>query len=184
MASTTTPAEAPAYPPGQHDTPSATRHDDWVTASGLETPPAAAAETAETEDFLPILGVEYVEYWVGNAYQAAQYYRTHFGFDVVAYAGPETGVRDRASYVLKQGQITFTLTAPLGPGSEIARHVTKHGDGVKDIALRVADVDAAFRETTARVALARWRRRTRSPGPKAPRARRRSPSTATRCIPS
>ena len=127
---------------------------DWVSASGVEAPPSAAAQPAEHEDFLPILGVEYVEYWVGNAYQAAQYYRTHFGFDVVAYAGPETGVRDRASYVLKQGQITFTLTAPLGPNSDIARHVAKHGDGVKDIALRVADVDAAFRETTARGARA------------------------------
>src|SRR5688572_24822920 len=101
MASTTTPAKT----------------DDAVL-------PAESAEAIAPEpDFLPILGVEYVEYWVGNAYQAAQYYRTHFGFDVVAYAGPETGARDRASYVLNQGQITFTLTAPMNPGSEIARHV-------------------------------------------------------------
>jgi hypothetical protein len=77
------------------------------------------------EDFLPIQAVEYVEYWVGNAYQAAQYYRTHFGFDVLAYAGPETGVRDRASYVLRQGEITFVFTAPLTPDSEIARHVSR-----------------------------------------------------------
>src|SRR5688500_11357497 len=114
LASTATPAQAPS--------PDHAPAEDWINASGVEAPPKASTEPSDPEDFLPILGIEYVEYWVGNAYQAAQYYRTHFGFDVVAYAGPETGVRDRASYVLKQGQITFTLTAPIGPDSEIARH--------------------------------------------------------------
>ena len=112
--------------------------------------PSPEAPQREEDDFLPIQGVEYVEFWVGNAYQAAQYYRTHFGFDIVAYAGPETGVRDRASYVLKQGEITFVLTAAIRPDTPIARHVAAHGDGVRDIALRVPDVDAAFHETTAR----------------------------------
>ncbi|HEU5318907.1 MAG TPA: 4-hydroxyphenylpyruvate dioxygenase [Chloroflexota bacterium] len=133
--------ERPQFPePEQHEEP----------GQSEQLQPSAQSQQVVDEDFLPILGVEYVEFWVGNAYQAAQYYRTHFGLDVVAYAGPETGVRDRVSYVLKQGQITFTLTAALGPDHEIARHVALHGDGVRDIALRVADVDAAFRETTAR----------------------------------
>jgi 4-hydroxyphenylpyruvate dioxygenase len=109
-----------------------------------------AATAAPIDDFLPIQAVEYVEFWVANAYQAAQFYRTHFGFDVAAYAGPELGVRDRVSYVLRQREITFVFTAALRPDHPIARHVALHGDGVRDVALRVPDVDAAFAETTRR----------------------------------
>ncbi len=103
-----------------------------------------AAASAEQKDSFPIQGIDYVEFYVGNAKQAAHYYRTVFGFNVTAYAGPETKVRDRASYVLEQAKIRFVLTTPLQPEGEIAAHVLKHGDGVKDIALRVPDVDYAY----------------------------------------
>jgi 4-hydroxyphenylpyruvate dioxygenase len=101
-------------------------------------------------DFLPLKAVDYIEFYVGNARQAAHFYRTGFGFDVIAYAGPETGVRDRASYVLQEGELRFVLTAALDPDHPIARHVALHGDGVHDIALQVEDAAAAFREATAR----------------------------------
>src|SRR2546421_7906102 len=91
------------------------------------------------QDFLPLHGIDHVEFWVGNAYQAAHFYRSLFGFDIVAYSGPETGDRDRTSYVLHQGSITFVFTAGLTSASPIARHVAIHGDGVRDIALRVED---------------------------------------------
>ncbi|HTX60026.1 MAG TPA: 4-hydroxyphenylpyruvate dioxygenase [Verrucomicrobiae bacterium] len=87
---------------------------------------------------------DYVEFYVGNAKQAAHYYMSAFGFDQVAYAGPETGVRGRVSYVLEQNKLRFVLTASLEPDDEIARHVALHGDGVKDIAILVEDVPAAF----------------------------------------
>lgn len=109
-----------------------------------------AAPSSSVDDFLPIQGIDHVELWVGNAYQAAHFYQTVFGFDVIAYAGPETGVRDRASYALRQGEITLVLTAGLGPESEVVQHVAAHGDGVRDIALGVDDVDHAFAETTRR----------------------------------
>ena len=105
---------------------------------------------ARAQDFLPLDGIDHVEFWVGNARQAAAYSRALWGFTPIAYAGLETGVRDRASYVLRQHDITFVLTAPLGPEGEIADHVRLHGDGVKDIAFRVADASAAWRETTSR----------------------------------
>jgi 4-hydroxyphenylpyruvate dioxygenase len=91
-----------------------------------------------------------VEFYVGNAKQAAYYYAHAFGFAVVAYSGLETGVRDRASYVLQQGKVRFVLTAPLGPDGPIAEHVHRHGDGVRDIALDVEDVDRAYAGTTKR----------------------------------
>jgi 4-hydroxyphenylpyruvate dioxygenase len=97
-----------------------------------------------TVDLMPIIGYSHIELYVGNAKQAMHYYRTAFGFTPVAYAGPETGVRDRASWVVRQGRITLVLTAGLGPDSEIARHHLLHGDGVKDIALQVPDVEAAY----------------------------------------
>ncbi len=87
---------------------------------------------------------DYVEFYVGNAKQAAHYYMSAFGFDQVAYAGPETGVRDRVSYLLAQNKLRFVLTASLVPDDEIARHVMLHGDGVKDIAILVEDANAAF----------------------------------------
>ncbi|HLO03389.1 MAG TPA: 4-hydroxyphenylpyruvate dioxygenase [Symbiobacteriaceae bacterium] len=101
-------------------------------------------------DFLPIQAIDYVEFYVGNAKQAAHFYRNALGFTPVAYAGLETGVRDRASYLLTQGQIRFVLTAALGEEGPIAEHVRKHGDGIKDIALRVDDATYSFQETVKR----------------------------------
>ena len=107
--------------------------------------------TPETKsDFLPLNGTDYVEFYVGNAKQAAYYYRSAFGFELIAYAGPETGVRDRVSYVLQQDKIRFVLTTALYPDSPIAALVHKHGDGVHDIALWVDDAESAWRETTKR----------------------------------
>jgi 4-hydroxyphenylpyruvate dioxygenase len=102
------------------------------------------------KDFLPLNGTDYVEFFVGNARQAAHYYRTAFGFSLRAYRGPETGIRDRASYVLVQNKIRFVLTTPLQPEGDVAAHVGLHGDGVKDIALWVDDAESAWRETTKR----------------------------------
>lgn len=103
-----------------------------------------------TQDFLPINGTDHIEFYVGNAKQSALYYQYAFGFKLVAYAGPETGVRDRASYVLRQDKITLVLTTSLQPDSEIAEHVKKHGDGVKVLALWVDDATKSFQETTLR----------------------------------
>ncbi len=105
-------------------------------------------------DFLPLLGTDHVEFYVGNAKQAAYYYRKAFGFQPLAYAGPETGVRDRSSYVLKQGKVCFVFTTSLNPESDISEHVKKHGDGVKALALWVEDAKQAFKETTLRGAKA------------------------------
>src|SRR5271163_701742 len=101
-------------------------------------------------DFLPLRGTDHVEFYVGNARQAAYFYRAAFGMKLVAYAGPETGRRDRASYVLQQGKVRFVLTTALRSNSEIARHVDRHGDGVHSIALWVDDAAGAWRETTSR----------------------------------
>lgn len=102
------------------------------------------------QDFLPILGTDYVEFYVGNAKQSAHYYKTAFGFQSEAYAGLETGLQDRASYVLKQGKIRLVLTTALNSESPIGEHVKKHGDGVKIIALWVEDARKAYEETTKR----------------------------------
>ncbi|HET7153336.1 MAG TPA: 4-hydroxyphenylpyruvate dioxygenase [Candidatus Kapabacteria bacterium] len=99
---------------------------------------------------LPLNGIDYLEFYVGNAKQSAFYYRKAFGFRLVAYAGLETGMRDRASYVLQQGKIRLVLTTPLVPDHPIAQHINFHGDGVKDIALSVDDAESAFRETVKR----------------------------------
>src|ERR1700744_2533340 len=104
----------------------------------------------QAKDFLPINGTDHIELYVGNAKQAAHFYKSAFGFQSLAYAGPETGVRDRASYVLRQDKVTFVFTTPLQPDSEMAAHVNKHGDGVKVLALWVDDAYKAFEETTKR----------------------------------
>jgi 4-hydroxyphenylpyruvate dioxygenase len=104
----------------------------------------------EAEDFLPLLGTDYVELYVGNAKQSALYYKTAFGFQSEAYAGLETGLKDRVSYVLKQDKIRLVLTTPLTSDSPINEHLQKHGDGVKVIALWVEDATKAFEETTKR----------------------------------
>ena len=101
-------------------------------------------------DFLPLQGTDYVEFYVGNAKQAAHYYMTAFGFQALAYAGPETGVKDRASYVVRQHKLTFVLTTPIRNNNEIADHIYKHGDGVKFLALRVDDAKDAWEQTTKR----------------------------------
>jgi 4-hydroxyphenylpyruvate dioxygenase len=103
-----------------------------------------------TEDFMPLLGWDYIELWVGNAKQAAYFYEQAMGFTRTAYAGPETGVRDRASYVLEQGEIRLVVTSPLREESEIAKHHARHGDGVKDIALTVPDATEAYRQAVQR----------------------------------
>jgi 4-hydroxyphenylpyruvate dioxygenase len=102
------------------------------------------------KDFLPLLGTDYIEFYVGNAKQAAHFYKTAFGFRGLAYAGPETGVKDRASYVVRQSKLTFVLTSALRPDHEIAQQVLKHGDAVKAIALEVDDAENAWQETTKR----------------------------------
>jgi len=102
------------------------------------------------QDFLPINGTDHIELYVGNAKQAAHYYQHAFGFELIAYAGPETGVRDRASYVLQQHKIRVVLTTSLQKDSEISEHVKKHGDGVKVLALWVDDATKSFHETTVR----------------------------------
>jgi 4-hydroxyphenylpyruvate dioxygenase len=105
---------------------------------------------ADAEDFLPLLGTDYVELYVGNAKQAAHYYKSAFGFQSHAYAGLETGLKDRVSYVVKQDKIKLVLTSPLNKGGEINRHIDEHGDAAKVIALWVDDATKAFEETTKR----------------------------------
>lgn len=106
--------------------------------------------TAAEQDFLPINGTDHLEMYVGNAKQASLYYQNAFGFDLVAYAGPETGVRGQASYVLQQGKIRLVLTGSLSSDTEIAEHVAKHGDGVKYLSLWVDDATKAYEETIKR----------------------------------
>jgi 4-hydroxyphenylpyruvate dioxygenase len=105
---------------------------------------------SEAEDFLPLLGTDYIELYVGNAKQSAHFYKTAFGFQSHAFAGLETGLKDRVSYVLKQDKITLVLTTPLSKDGAINEHINKHGDGVKVIALWVEDATKAFEETTKR----------------------------------
>lgn len=111
---------------------------------------ATAATIGTTADFLPLQGTDYVEFYVGNAKQAAHFYKTAFGFQSLAYAGPETGIKDRASYAIRQEKLTFVFTTPLRAGNAIADHIYKHGDGVKMLALRVDDATSAWHETTRR----------------------------------
>ncbi len=111
--------------------------------------PATKPHTQQI-DFLPLLGTDYIEFYVGNAKQSAHYYKTAFGFQSLAYAGPETGMKDRASYVIRQNKLTFVLTTSLKPEGPISAHFVKHGDGVKCISLSVDDATDAWKETTKR----------------------------------
>ncbi|HTC23197.1 MAG TPA: 4-hydroxyphenylpyruvate dioxygenase [Gemmatimonadales bacterium] len=104
----------------------------------------ALTASSPAADTFPINGTDYIEFYVGNAKQASVYYRTAFGYRLVAYRGPETGVRDRASYVLEQDKVRLVLTTPLRPEHPVAEHVQAHGDGVKDIALWVDDARKAY----------------------------------------
>jgi 4-hydroxyphenylpyruvate dioxygenase len=108
-------------------------------------PTETLAATATATDTFPINGTDFIEFYVGNAKQASHYYRAAFGFELLAYRGPETGTRDKASYLLQQGKVRLLLTTPLTPDSPIAAHVHRHGDGVHDIALWVDDAREAFR---------------------------------------
>jgi 4-hydroxyphenylpyruvate dioxygenase len=111
-------------------------------------------EQLRTEtDFLPLKGTDHVEFFVGNARQAAYFYRAAFGMKLVAYAGPETGIRDRASYVVEQNKVRFVLTTALRSDDAIAAHVHQHGDGVKAIGLWVDDATKSWQETTRRGAV-------------------------------
>jgi 4-hydroxyphenylpyruvate dioxygenase len=105
---------------------------------------------AAEKDFLPLQGTDYIEFYVGNAKQAAHFYKTVFGFQSLAYSGPETGTKEKASYAIRQNKLTFLLTTPLRSGNAIADHIAKHGDGVKAIALKVEDATSAWEETTSR----------------------------------
>lgn len=112
-----------------------------------------APETGIEQDAFPINGTDYVEFYVGNAKQASHYYRSAFGYSLVAYRGPETGVRDRASYLMQQGKIRLVLTTSITPDTPIAEHVHKHGDGVRDYALWVDDARLAYETAIARGAI-------------------------------
>ncbi len=105
---------------------------------------------ASKADFLPLMGTDYIEFYVGNAKQSAHFYKTAFGFQSLAYAGPETGLMDRVSYVIRQNKLTFVLTTALRQDHEIAAHVNKHGDGVKVLALMVENANDAWEQTTKR----------------------------------
>jgi len=107
----------------------------------------------DVRDFLPLNGTDHLELYIGNAKQSAHFYKTAFGFETVAYAGPETGLRDRASYVLQQGKIRLVLTTPLNSEGLIAEHIKKHGDGVKILALWVDDAYKSYEETVKRGAV-------------------------------
>jgi len=113
-------------------------------------PILAERETASIKDFLPLHGIDHVEFYVGNAKQAAHYYRSAFGFRLTAYSGPETGCRNRAAYLLEQDKIRFVFATAIHTEHLISRHVQRHGDGVKAIALTVDDAEKAWRETTKR----------------------------------
>ena len=115
----------------------------------MSTQPVVAPKAAG-EDFMPLHGIDHVELWVGNAAQAAHFYREALGFEQVAYAGLETGIRDRVSHVLQQGRIRLVLTGALGHGHDISEHHHRHGDGVKVIALSVPDTDYAYRTAVER----------------------------------
>jgi len=116
----------------------------------MNTSPATHTSAVNQVDFLPLQGTDYIEFYVGNAKQAAHFYKTAFGFQSLAYAGPETGVKDKVSYAVRQQKLVFVFTTPLRPGNVIADHIYKHGDGVKILALKVEDASKAWHETTLR----------------------------------
>ncbi|HEY1020564.1 MAG TPA: 4-hydroxyphenylpyruvate dioxygenase [Sediminibacterium sp.] len=116
----------------------------------METVVSTTTAQPAISDFLPLEGTDYVEFYVGNAKQAAHFYKTAFGFQSLAYAGPETGIKDRVSYVVRQHKLTFMFTTPLRSQNPMADHIYKHGDGVKVLALKVEDATDAWQQTTSR----------------------------------
>ena len=129
---------------------STTHPKNLEALSALKSSPAGEHVDRAERDFMPLNGIDHIELWVGNAAQASYFFQRAFDFTEVAYCGLETGVRDRVSRVLAQGEIRLVLTGALHSDSEVAREQAKHGDGVKVIALSVPDVDHAYREATAR----------------------------------
>jgi 4-hydroxyphenylpyruvate dioxygenase len=116
----------------------------------MEAIQAMVNNTISQTDFLPLQGTDYVEFYVGNAKQAAHFYKTAFGFQSLAYAGPETGIKDKVSYAVRQHKLTFVFTTALRTDNEIAQHVYQHGDGIKFLALKVNDAADAWKQTTQR----------------------------------
>jgi 4-hydroxyphenylpyruvate dioxygenase len=116
----------------------------------MSTSAAIQASQKKQTDFLPLLGTDYIEFYVGNAKQSAYYYKSAFGFQSLAYCGPETGIRDKVSYVLRQNKLTLVFTTALRTSNPIAGHVYLHGDAVKILALGVDDAESAWKETTKR----------------------------------
>lgn len=116
----------------------------------METVVSTTTAQPAIHDFLPLQGTDYVEFYVGNAKQAAHFYKTAFGFQSLAYGGPETGIKDRVSYVVRQHKLTFMFTTPLRSQNPMADHIYKHGDGVKVLALKVEDATDAWQQTTSR----------------------------------
>ncbi len=114
---------------------------------------ALVNEIETSVDFLPLNGTDHVEFYVGNAKQSAYYYQLVWGYKLIAYSGPETGVRDRASYVLEQNKVRLVLTTAINPNSEISQHHLKHGDGVKFLSIWVDDATKSFEETVKRGAI-------------------------------
>jgi 4-hydroxyphenylpyruvate dioxygenase len=114
---------------------------------------STAPTPSQAHDTFPINGTDYIEFWVGNAKQSQLFYRAAFGFRLLAYRGPETGVRDKASYLLEQGRIRLVLTTPMGPEGEMAAHIARHGDGVRDMAFWVDDARDAYAKAIARGAV-------------------------------
>ncbi len=131
-------------------TPYLTPITSHLTLNNVSTITAEQEVLKTGTDFLPLHGTDYVEFYVGNAKQAAHYYMSAFGFQALAYAGPETGMMDRASYVVRQHKLTIVLTTPIRANNPIADHIYKHGDGVKHIALMVDDATDAWKQTTSR----------------------------------
>lgn len=115
-----------------------------------ETIKSPQSQSIGNNDFLPLNGTDYIEFYVGNAKQSSYYYQLAFGYELVAYCGPETGVRDKASYVLQQNKVRIVLTTPMHPDSPISQHIAKHGDGVRVLALWVDDAEKSWQETTKR----------------------------------
>jgi 4-hydroxyphenylpyruvate dioxygenase len=122
---------------------------DSATATATATATSASTASATATDGFPLRGMDHVRFAVGNAKQAAHYYSTAFGMQVVAYRGPETGSRDLAEYVLASGAARFVLGAPVHAGTALGEHIARHGDGVTDLALEVPDVDTAYRHAVA-----------------------------------
>ena len=138
---------------------------------------------AQTTDTFPINGTDHLEFYVGNAKQSSVYYRAAFGFTLVGYRGPETGTRDRVSYVLQQGQVRLVLTTPLRPSGPIAAHIAAHGDGVHDIALWVDDARLAYKLAVERGARSAQEANGPPRRPGRGGARQRSTPTATPSTP-